>query len=66
MKELKVPGIPSVFTTDEASEEMQRVIDSRHAFAVAYAKAKGWPEDLGALTMKQILEIRSQDGWKTP
>jgi hypothetical protein len=69
VKEIKVPGSDmSVIHngSDASADRMQKIIDARHAFIVAYCKAKGWPDDLGELSMEQILEIRSQDGWKAP
>lgn len=36
----------------------------RGEFAIAYCAAKDW--DAENLTIEQVLEIRSQPGWKTP
>lgn len=43
--------------------EVLNIIKLRDAFIADYCKAKGWT---GPLAISQILEIRSQDGWKNP
>jgi len=50
------------------SEKDVKFLSARHAFVEQYCKAKGWDaDDLGkGLTIEQILEIRSQEGWKNP
>jgi len=47
-----------------ASPEQERILKGREAFVLAYTAKKGWNVD--TLTIQQILEIRSQDGWKNP
>lgn len=48
----------------EHATKMQRVVQARYDFSLAYAKSKGW--ELEQLTVDQLLEIRNQDGWKNP
>jgi hypothetical protein len=45
------------------SPELQQALILRSAFIESYCAAKGWKEPL---TIQQLLEIRSQDGWKNP
>lgn len=69
MKKLELPsgaGGVFLFGTAESIAEQERILYGRHAFYVAYCEARGWPTDGAKLTMEQILEIRSQDGWKNP
>lgn len=49
-----------------ASEDDKRVLRGRDAFVQAYCAAKGWPVNPSELSWDQIMEIRSQDGWKNP
>jgi hypothetical protein len=48
--------------------EMLEFLKKRDAFNRAYCAQKGWTERLEAntLTIEEILEIRSQPGWKNP
>jgi len=48
--------------------EMLEFLKKRDAFNRAYCAQKGWIERLEAntLTIEEILEIRSQPGWKNP
>jgi hypothetical protein len=69
VKKLTLPdGTEVTHNMDDAdAAEAQRIVNGRHAFAVAYCMSKAWPyENLGKLSIEQILEIRAQDGWKNP
>jgi hypothetical protein len=47
-----------------ASKEMAATLKGREAFILSYCKSKEWsPDDL---EITQIMEIRSQEGWKSP
>ena len=48
--------------------EMLEFLKKRDVFNRVYCAQKGWIEKLeaNALTIKEILEIRSQPGWKNP
>jgi hypothetical protein len=50
-------------TLEGGSPELQTVLLSRSGFIEAYCASKGWAEPL---SIEQVLEIRSQDGWKHP
>lgn len=52
------------FAVYGASDEQVRVLRAREKFAKEYCAAKGW--DFNNVTMPQMLEIRSQPGWKNP
>ncbi len=52
--------------TPEDAEKHRAFMNARFRFAMQYAAQKGWPEIASQLTIKQILEIRSQPGWETP
>lgn len=73
MKEIKVPGIGSVFhpgTVEETSEH-QRVVDARRQFIESYCRDKGWPNPCDPdfedrISWGQVLEMRAQEGWKNP
>lgn len=68
MPRIDLPG-GSVFYgmgSEEQTKELERVFRARNDFALAYCKEHGWPEEFGLLTWDQIMEIRVQDGWKTP
>ena len=58
MKTIKLGGL-SIQCQNEIEEVFFR---SRDAFVNKYCKEKGW--DRQSLTIEQILEIRSQEGWK--
>ena len=62
MKTLQVGGMTIV----GASAEQEAVLMGRDAFIKAYCKEKGWGEDIGKLSLEQVMEIRRQDGWKNP
>mgnify|MGYP003394998393 CR=1 FL=1 len=46
------------------SESQRTLIELRHAFIVVYCAEHGLM--MNDLTIAQILEIRSMDGWKNP
>jgi hypothetical protein len=64
----KLPGGFTVTTqgSQADADRMQKLLEARGAFAVAYCRQRGWPEDPALLSMQQIVEIRKQDGWKNP
>lgn len=64
MAQIITPQGDTIIVSDENAEQVRRVIDIRHQFILKYCKEKGWSEDPVKLTIPQILEIRSQDGWK--
>jgi hypothetical protein len=49
-----------------ASKEDQALLRARGEFAKKYCESKGWSVDPEKLSFEQIIEIRSQDGWKQP
>lgn len=51
-------------TIANPSDETRRVLGGRQAFVAEYCREKGWNPD--NLTIPQIMQIRSQDGWKSP
>lgn len=54
------------FGTKEEADKEQQILNARHAFSMQYMKEKGWGEDFTQLSIQQIMEIRSQEGWKNP
>lgn len=66
MKKITLPtGETVLHTGDDASaDETKRVFDARYAFAQAYAAERDW--DIDDISIEQLLEIRAQQGWKTP
>lgn len=73
MKEIKVPGLGTVLHpgTDAEVEQSQRLLTARMEFTAKYCQERGWPvpgepnfED--RISIDQIMEIRSQSGWKDP
>jgi hypothetical protein len=44
--------------------QTQKVTEARYNFAQDYAKGRGW--SIENLSLEQVMEIRSQDGWKEP
>lgn len=69
MKKLELPsgaGGVFLFGTEAEIAEQERVLYGRHAFMVGYCSSRGWPTDGAQLSIEQVLEIRSQDGWKNP
>ena len=65
--------MPSVITLPDGSTAIdfssdpgavQRKIASRHEFSMDYCRRHGWPEDPTKLSISQIMEIRSEQGWK--
>lgn len=70
-KKPHIVNIPDVgqavhFGTDEEAAEHERKLTARGEFAKAYMREKGWPDKMLDLTIEQIMEIREQDGWKSP
>lgn len=62
---IRMPGGAVAFAPAGDAEAAQRVVDARHEFVVGYCQEKGWPhDDLESLSWEQIIEIRSQQGWK--
>ena len=55
---------PSDLVSLYFTQEHEELIKKRQDFAAAYCAEHGWNPD--ALNFRQILEIRRQDGWKTP
>jgi Arc/MetJ family transcription regulator len=41
-------------------------LSARRDFSKKYAAEQGWGDDLEKLSMDQIMEIRTQEGWKDP
>lgn len=73
MKELKIRGLGSVLHTgtEEEFEEQKKLLNARVDFVAKYCQERGWPvpgepgfEE--RITMEQVMEIRSQPGWKNP
>jgi hypothetical protein len=52
------------FTVIGASDEQADFLQRRAAFVQQYLDEKGW--DANDLSIDQLLEVRSQAGWKTP
>jgi len=52
--------------SDEETAEIERVLKARHDFALNYMEEKGWEIKTELLSLKQIMEIREQEGWKNP
>ena len=48
------------------STDQEACLQARGVFFKEYCKNKGWPIDADKLNIDQILEIRTQDGWKNP
>ena len=48
------------------SPDQENYLQARGMFDKAYREKRGWPADIKELTIDQIIEIRSQDGWKNP
>lgn len=65
---IRIPGGGKVLHpgTKEEANEHQRIIDARGAFVQQYIKEKGWSESFADLSIDQIMEIRTQEGWKNP
>lgn len=66
---IKLPNnIGSVVTTgtQEEADKTKSILDARYAFSQRYCKEQGWSTDVADLSLEQILQIRSQEGWKNP
>jgi hypothetical protein len=62
---VQLPGdAGTLFAPNGDAREIQRIVDTRHAFGVQYCKAKGWSTNPAELSFEQIFEIRAQPGWK--
>jgi len=56
---------PDEIITDAQMDELDKVLQARHQFVLDYIELKGWgPAE--TLSPHQIMEIRSQEGWKNP
>jgi hypothetical protein len=64
MKTVKLPFGGVVI--HNMSDDAQRIIDKRAEFTLKYMKEKSWGDDVAALSIDQILEIRQQPEWKNP
>ena len=62
MQKVKLPFGGVVISPD--GERAQRIIDKRAKVALEYMKQKGWGDDVTALSIDQILEIREQPEWQ--
>ena len=54
---------------NEENRKSEIVLAARRArlkFAKEYCEEKGWPFDVKELSVKQIIEIRNQNGWMYP
>jgi len=47
-----------------ANPAQEKVFSGRDAFIRKYATERGW--DVENLSFSQVLEIRKEEGWKTP
>lgn len=52
--------------TPEEAARREKFMEARYRFVLSYAESKGWPANPDHLSMDQIMEIRSQPGWKAP
>lgn len=48
------------------NDEQKKILKAREEFAIKYCAEKGWGSNISDITIDQIMEIRSQEGWKTP
>lgn len=60
---MELPGGVVVHGLTAGQEEL---LKKRGQFVLDYCKAHGWSVEFEALSIEQILEIRSQDDWKNP
>lgn len=66
MRTIDTPNGPVMFNgTDEEAKIFERTIAARHAFAMKYCTEQGWPTEPTELSFQQVIEIRSQEEWKT-
>lgn len=61
MGTIEINGMTMIGVTPE----QELILRGRDNFVKAYCAEKGWGT-LESLTIPQIMEIRSQDGWKNP
>lgn len=59
-------GFAISYGTQEEADQMRAVLNARHAFAKRYCQEQEWPTNLSKLSIKQVLQIRAQEGWKNP
>ena len=61
-----LPMSPTVWSPlgSEDSIKQQQLIDARFHFCQGYMSAMGWGTSFEELSLKQIEEIRHQEGWK--
>jgi hypothetical protein len=64
MTEKLTTKLPFGVTVAGGTQQEHDFLRRRGEFAIAYCAAKNW--DAENLTIEQVLEIRSQPGWKTP
>jgi hypothetical protein len=62
MNRISIPGLGQCVVVGDRAQATLDTIARRAAFAEKYCAERGWDRD--GLTIKQIMEIRSQDGWK--
>jgi hypothetical protein len=60
---IQLPG-SDTYLIGKLSSGQADVFQKRASFSTEYCAKKGW--DLSKLTVDQLMEIRSQDGWKNP
>jgi len=66
---VRLPTGETAYLPGASAEEVTKYeafLEARFQFAMQYAESQGWGRDVQTLTIKQILEIRNQPGWKTP
>jgi len=57
-------NLPGGVTLTGGSQEQHDFLRMRGEFAAAYCEHRGWK--IESLTIQQVMEIRSQPGWKNP
>lgn len=65
-RKVQLPNGMVAFDMSDDPKGAQRTINARHEFMVAYCTEKGWPTNPEDLSLEQIMEVRSQEGWKVP
>jgi hypothetical protein len=56
---------PDEVIIDAQMDELDKILQARYKFVLDYIERKGWGT-AETLTLPQIMEIRSQEGWKNP
>jgi hypothetical protein len=59
-----VSNLPGGVSFTGGTQEQHSILRLRGEFVAAYCTARGW--NMENLTIEQLLEIRAQEGWKTP